>query len=86
MSNGLRNVVRTLVPSVVGAVASYIAQLKGHLSPSTVAVIFPAVTTVYYALIRYLEQKFPKFSWLLGALPAQVVATPTNTVTNGPTA
>jgi hypothetical protein len=78
----LRNIIRTAVPSVVGAVASVIAKVKANLTPTETAIIFPIATTAYYSAIRTLETKFPKLSWLLGALPAKahvVVSTATPT-------
>ena len=73
----LKNIIRTAVPSVVGAVVSVIAKVKANLTPTETAVIFPIATTAYYSAIRTLETKFPKLSWLLGALPVKAVnATP----------
>ena len=95
MNNTLRNIVRTAVPAIVGAVASVIAKVKANLTPTETAVIFPIATTAYYSAIRTLETKFPKLSWLLGALPvkatnatpiqATVQATATATVEAAPT-
>ena len=69
----LKNIIRTAVPSVVGAVVSIIAKVKANLTPSETAVIFPIATTLYYSLVRTLETKYPKLSWLLGALPVKAV-------------
>ena len=82
MNNTLRNIVRTAVPSVVGAVVSIIAKVKANLTPSETAVIFPIATTLYYSLVRTLETKYPKLSWLLGALPVKAinVSTPAPTI------
>ena len=77
MNNTLRNIVRTAVPAIVGAIASVIAKVKANLTPTETAVIFPIATTAYYSAIRTLEAKFPKLSWLLGALPVKATnATP----------
>ena len=77
MNNTLRNIVRTAVPAIVGAVASVIAKVKANLTPTETAVIFPIATTAYYSAIRTLETRFPKLSWLLGALPVKATnATP----------
>ena len=65
----LKNVVRTAVPAIVGAVVTYITKLSTHISPSIQAVVFPIATTAYFAAVHLLEQKFPKLGWLLGALP-----------------
>ena len=95
MNNTLRNIVRTAVPAIVGAVASVIAKVKANLTPTETAVIFPIATTAYYSAIRTLETRFPKLSWLLGALPvkatnatpiqATVQATAAATVESAPT-
>jgi hypothetical protein len=76
MNPVLKNIVRTAVPSVVGAVASVIAKAKANLTPSETAILFPIVTTAYYSLIRTLETKYPKLSWLLGALPVKATDAP----------
>ena len=77
MNSTLRNIVRTAVPAIVGAIASVIAKVKANLTPTETAVIFPIATTAYYSAIRTLETKFPKLSWLLGALPVKATnATP----------
>ena len=82
MNNTLRNIVRTAVPAIVGAVASVIAKVKANLTPTETAIIFPIATTAYYSAIRTLETKFPKLSWLLGALPVKAtnVSTPAPTI------
>ena len=95
MNNTLRNIVRTAVPAIVGAVASVIAKVKANLTPTETAVVFPIATTAYYSAIRTLETRFPKLSWLLGALPvkatnatpiqATVQATAAATVESAPT-
>jgi hypothetical protein len=82
MNNTLRNIVRTAVPAIVGAVASVIAKVKANLTPTETAIIFPIATTAYYSAIRTLETKHPKLSWLLGALPVKAtnVSTPAPTI------
>jgi hypothetical protein len=82
MNNTLRNIVRTAVPAIVGAVASVIAKVKANLTPTETAIIFPIATTAYYSAIRTLETKYPKLSWLLGALPVKAtnVSTPAPTI------
>ena len=77
----VRNIIRTAVPSAVGAVVTYLTKLSAHLTPAELAVVFPVATTLYYSAIRFAETKYPKLSWLLGALPQPTnkVATPTVT-------
>ena len=74
MNNTAKNIIRTATPAVVGAVASEIAKVTAKLTPSETAVVFPIATTLYYAAIHYVEKKYPKLSWLLGALPVKAEA------------
>ena len=66
-----RNVVRTAAPAIIGAIVSYISKLSAHLTPAETAIVFPIATTAYYTIVRSLEVKFPKLSWLLGCLPVK---------------
>ena len=69
MTPYLRNVIRTAVPAVIGAATAYLAK-HGFNASNTVAMeIMPVATTAYYSLIRWAEERYPKFSWLIGALP-----------------
>lgn len=81
MSNFLKNVVRTLVPTIVGALGAVWAKVAGHLDTTQFAALVPVITTAYYAIIRYFETKYPALSWLLGALPVQPVVPATGTAT-----
>ena len=73
LNNYEKNVIRTAVPTVVGVVISIVLKSVLKLSPDTILVIVPCTTTMYYALIRSLEERFPKLSWLLGALPSNPI-------------
>ena len=80
MNNYQKNIVRTFVPVLVASVVAWITKAEKHLTPTEMAVLMPVGTTVYYAAIRQLEVKFPKFSWLLGALPVKAAgSTPVET-------
>ena len=68
-SDYVKNVIRTFVPSVVGAVVAFLTKEWGHVPTYVASLLFPIVTGAYYAAIRYLETKYPSLSWLLGALP-----------------
>ena len=69
MTPYLRNTIRTAVPAIVGAATAYLAK-HGFDASNTVAMeIMPVATTVYYSLIRWAEERYPKLSWLIGALP-----------------
>ena len=70
------SIVRTVVPVIVGAIASYLITLGVTLQEDVMAalsvIITAAATAIYYIVIRWLEQKFPKVGILLGwaAVPA----------------
>jgi len=76
MQNYLRNVVRTGVPVVVGTVVAWLASKGFNLKSGQFAVLAPVLSTGYYAAIRKLEEKYPKLSWLLGALPVPATTPP----------
>jgi hypothetical protein len=85
MNDTTRNIIRTAVPAIVGAVASWVTKVSAHLTPTETAIVFPIGTTVYYSIIRTLENKFPKFAWLLGCLPVKAhLATITTPATPAP--
>ena len=64
------SIVRTVVPVIVGAIASYLVTLGVTLPEDVMAalsvIIMAAATSVYYIIVRWLEQKFPKVGILLG--------------------
>ena len=70
------SIVRTVVPVIVGAIASYLITLGVTLQEDVMAalsvIITAAATAIYYIVVRWLEQKFPKIGILLGyaAVPA----------------
>jgi len=72
----IRNVVRTGVPVAVGTVVAWFASKGWSLKSGQFAVLAPVFSTVYYGVIRAAEKKYPKLSWLLGALPAAPAVTP----------
>lgn len=80
------SVVRTIVPVIVGFAATY--ALKAGLHLNTIWLtdeVSLLLTTVFYALVRYLEVHVsPKFGWLLG-IAIQPKYPVTNTPTNTPT-
>jgi len=80
MNNYQKNIIRTFVPVLVASAVAWITKAEKHLTPSELAIALPIASTVYYAAIRQLEVKFPKLSWLLGALPVKAAGkTPTET-------
>ena len=75
MTPYLRNVVRTAIPAIIGAVTAYLAKHGLDTSSTTAMAIMPVASTVYYAALRKAEEKWPKLSWLLGAFPVPKVVT-----------
>ena len=75
----IRNLVRTGVPVAVGTVVAWFASKGWNLKSGQFAVLAPVFSTVYYGVIRGAEKKYPKLSWLLGALPTAPTPTPTPT-------
>lgn len=73
-SNYVKNVIRTAVPAVVGAILAWLTKATAGLGAQWIGVLAPVFGTAYYAILRWAETKVPSISWLLGALPAQPVA------------
>ena len=71
MTNADRDVIRTIVPAIVGALTTYVVHLAMKVPTGYQAVLFPTATAAYYSSIRYAEHRWPKLSWLLGCLPAK---------------
>ena len=64
------SIVRTLVPLAVGQIVAYLATigivLPDDVMAAVTVVLGFVVTSVYYLVVRWLEQKFPKIGVLLG--------------------
>jgi len=78
----LTSVIRTAVPALVGVIVAAVAVAGLHLDGAIVTpTITLAVTTAYYAGVRWLEVKVgPKFGWLLGKAGAPQYAAKTTPV------
>lgn len=68
LSDYIISLIRTVVPVIVGAVASwlltkYAFHVDASVQTSVTALLTAGVTTAYYAGIRFLEAKFPKGPW-----------------------
>jgi hypothetical protein len=72
-----RNVIRMTVASAVGSAVAWVAVKYGKLTTGSLAFLAPAISAAYFAVIHYLETKFPSLGWLLGLLPQKKVVTPT---------
>lgn len=68
-----KKAIRTLVPTAFGAIVAVVAKSGLNLSSDMILIIMPCTTTLYYTAIKGLEKKYPKFSWLLGALPSNPI-------------
>lgn len=67
----IKNVIRTVVPAIAGAVIACLTKWKSHIPATDLAIVTPIATSVYYSVFRALEQKFKWASVFLGALPAK---------------
>jgi hypothetical protein len=81
MNDYFLSLIRTGVPAGIGAIVSYLAVKYGIVVPeglSTEATIWltGGVITAYYALVRALEKRWPKFGVLLGAARKPLYAPP----------
>lgn len=69
MSDFVTSLIRTWVPMLVGAIASYFVTLGIELDAETQAGIIVGMTglfqAVYYLIVRLVEKKFPEAGGLL---------------------
>lgn len=67
LSNYAIAIIRTFVPVLVGFAANLIARFGLHINDAEITTqISTAVPLVYYAVVRKLEERWPKVGWLLG--------------------
>ena len=71
MNSFITSLIRTYVPIIVGAIASYLITLGVELDAETQAGLVVALTgvlqAVYYLVVRLIERKFPQAGVLLGS-------------------
>jgi len=72
MNNMDRNICRTAVPAIVGAIVAWVTKEWAKLPANDLMYLTPLATTAYYTAVRFAEEKFPKASWLLGCLPVKL--------------
>ncbi len=61
------SIVRTVIPVVVAAVAGYALKVGLNVDSEALATVLGGlVGSGYYLVVRLVETKFPKFTWLLG--------------------
>lgn len=70
MSDQLTSYIRTLVPTLVGAIIAFLAE-KGinvpiDIQTATTALLTALFAVLYYIIVRKLESKWPKLGVLLG--------------------
>ena len=67
MSNYSKSAVRTVVPLIVGYLATLAAKSGLNIkSEQLVVILTPIITAVYYLIVRGIEEKYPKAGHFLG--------------------
>ena len=66
-----RNICRTAVPAIGGAIVAWVTTEWATLPANDLMYLTPIATTAYYTAVRFAEEKFPKASWFLGCLPVK---------------
>jgi hypothetical protein len=71
VNNYLTSLVRTWVPILIGTALSWLAVTHGivvdpDIQNQAVAVVTALVIGAYYAIVRWIEVRFPQIGWLLG--------------------
>lgn len=74
MKDKLISLIRTFVPILVGTLSAWLvskgiqlpAEAYGGLESFLIEVLSVLTATAYYAIVRWLESKWPKLGWLLG--------------------
>lgn len=76
ISDYVASIIRTVVPTAVGAIISWAVSLGITLPASAKDLLTPALAfaaaILYYLLVRWLEKRWPKLGVLLG-VPKQPV-------------
>lgn len=71
MSDLFTSIVRTIVPMIVGSIASFLATKGIELDAATLAGLSTFLaglfSALYYIIVRALEQKYPNLGILLGS-------------------
>jgi hypothetical protein len=81
MNDQIIALVRTIVPTIVGAIAAFLLTAGIELDEETKTALAVALTGLfaggYYALVRYIASKLPWTGWLLGhpAVPTYTMPT-----------
>lgn len=71
MSDLITSYIRTGVPIVIGSFVAWLAvhglQVPADSVTGFTAFLTGLFTALYYAVVRYLETKYPQMGWLLGS-------------------
>lgn len=71
MSNLFTSMIRTIVPTIIGAVCAWAVKRGVNIDEAEVSAwLVPLCISVYYTVARYVEIKVPQAGWLLG-MPKQ---------------
>lgn len=66
-----KSIIRTLAPYATAYLVAYLKKNGLEFDDATVSASFVTIAgTVYYTVVRAVEQRFPKAGWLLG-VPAK---------------
>ena len=68
-TTAFRNVVRGAVSGIVGAAVAFGTTKLASINNSYLTYLVPTFSAAYFALVHFLEKKYPKLGWLLGMLP-----------------
>lgn len=70
MSTFIASFIRTVVPIIIGSLGAWLTKFGLDLDPAAydglgiwLTLIF---SSIYYAVVRLLEEKFPQIGWFLG--------------------
>ncbi len=67
LSNLVTSVIRTVVPTIIGAVLAALAKQGLSIDQAEVSAwLVPVLISAYYTVVRALEIKYPSIGWLLG--------------------
>lgn len=70
MNDAIIALIRTVVPTIVGAFVAWLASLGLNLEEESSAALIIALTGLftgaYYTAVRWLGERYPWVNWLLG--------------------
>lgn len=67
LTDAVISFIRTFVPMLVGAAVTWLLKLGIEIDAAALdAVLYAAISGGYYALVRWLEYRWPSLGWLIG--------------------